>query len=220
MDRITHLASDGSCQITRVDERTGHAASGSRLDTAITSPGRARTGMVSAEQQGVPLIFPWQDRKREFSWLKATTLALMFVPAIWIVYQVATEQFGPVPLGGMTYWSGLSATALLLLALAVTPVMTIFRLGRLIDVRRMIGVTALAYTVAHIIIYFALRFWNFASIAHEMMTRFSLIVALLATLGLIALGATSLDAAVARRHSCRRGASRRRPDQPALGGCR
>jgi methionine sulfoxide reductase heme-binding subunit len=154
--------------------------------------------MVSAEQQGVPLIFPWQDRKREFSWLKATTLALMFVPAIWIVYQVATEQFGPVPLGGMTYWSGLSATALLLLALAVTPVMTIFRLGRLIDVRRMIGVTALAYTVAHIIIYFALRFWNFASIAHEMMTRFSLIVALLATFGLIALGATSLDAAVAR----------------------
>jgi hypothetical protein len=101
--------------------------------------------MILAEQQGVHLIFPWQDRKREFSWLKATTLALMFVPALWIVYQIATEQFGPVPLGGMTYWSGLSATALLLLALAVTPVMTIFRLGRLIDVRRMIGVTALAY---------------------------------------------------------------------------
>jgi len=146
----------------------------------------------------VHLIFPWQDRKREFSWLKATTLALMFVPAIWIVYQVATEQFGPVPLGGMTYWSGLSATALLLLALAVTPVMTIFRWGQLIDVRRMIGVTALAYTIAHIIIYFALRFWNFASIAHEMATRISLIIALIATFGLIALGATSLDAAVAR----------------------
>jgi sulfoxide reductase heme-binding subunit YedZ len=154
--------------------------------------------MVSAEQQDVPLIFPWQDRKRQFSWLKATTLALMFVPAIWIVYQVATEQFGPVPLGGMTYWSGLSATALLLLALAVTPVMTIFRLDRLIDVRRMIGVTALAYSIGHIFIYFALRFWNFTSIVHEMATRFSLIVAMLATIGLIALGATSLDAAVAR----------------------
>jgi methionine sulfoxide reductase heme-binding subunit len=144
------------------------------------------------------LIFPWQDRKHRFSWLKATTLALMFVPAVWIIDQVATEQFGPVPLGGMTYWSGLSATALLLLALAVTPMMTILRLGQLIDVRRMIGVTALAYTVAHIFIYFALRFWNFASIAHEMATRFSLIVASVATIGLIALGATSLDAAIAR----------------------
>ena len=98
----------------------------------------------------------------------------------------------------MTYWSGLWATALLLLALAITPASTIFGWRQLIIVRRMIGVTALAYTFAHIVIYFALRFWNFASIAHEMATRFSLILATLATIGLIALGATSLDAAIAR----------------------
>src|SRR5262249_23703432 len=49
-----------------------------------------------------------------------------------------------------------------------------------------------------IIIYFALRFWDFAHIAHEMVTRLSLIVATLSTIGLIALGATSLDAAVQR----------------------
>jgi len=122
----------------------------------------------------------------------------MFVPPIWLLYQVVTEQFGPVPLGGMTYWSGLWATALLMLALAVTPAMTISAWGRLIDVRRMIGVTALAYTIGHIIIYFALRFWNFASIAHEMVTRISLILATIATIGLIALGATSLDDAVRR----------------------
>jgi hypothetical protein len=40
------------------------------------------------------LIFPWQDRDRSFSWLKAGTLALMFAPAIWIVRQVATGEFG------------------------------------------------------------------------------------------------------------------------------
>jgi sulfoxide reductase heme-binding subunit YedZ len=144
------------------------------------------------------LIFPWQDRDRSFSWLKAGTLALMFVPAIWIVRQVATGEFGPVPLGGMTYWSGLWATALLLLALAVTPAQKILGLWQLIIVRRMIGVTALAYAIAHIFIYFALRFWNFANIAHEMATRVSLIIASIATIGLIALGATSLDAAIAR----------------------
>ena len=144
------------------------------------------------------LIWPWLDRKHGFSWLKAGTFALMFVPAIWLLYQVGTEQFGPVPLGGMTYWSGLWATALLLLALAITPALTIFRWSQLIIVRRMIGVTALAYTIAHIIIYFALRFWDFAHIAHEMVTRFSLVLATVATIGLIALGATSLDAAVRR----------------------
>jgi methionine sulfoxide reductase heme-binding subunit len=144
------------------------------------------------------LIWPWRDRRGDFSPLKAGTFALMFLPAIWLVYQVETGQFGPVPVGGMTYWSGLWATALLLLALAITPAATIFRWSRLILVRRMIGVTALAYTIAHIIIYFELRFWNVAVIAKEMVTRPSLIVATVSTIGLIALGATSLDAAVQR----------------------
>jgi sulfoxide reductase heme-binding subunit YedZ len=122
----------------------------------------------------------------------------MFAPAVWLAHHVAAGEFGPVPLGGMTYWSGVWATALLLLALAITPASTIFRWGRLVIVRRMIGVTALAYTVAHLFIYFALRFWNFASIAHEMLTRLSLILASIATAGLIVLGATSFDAAVRR----------------------
>ena len=144
------------------------------------------------------LIWPWQDRDRLFSWLKAGTFVLMFVPAIWLIYQVATEQFGPVPLGGMTYWSGLFATGLVMLALAITPVATIFGWVRVIMIRRMIGVTALAYTIAHLFIYFALRFWNFASIAHEMLTRISLVLATIATIGLVALGATSLDDAIRR----------------------
>jgi methionine sulfoxide reductase heme-binding subunit len=154
--------------------------------------------MGSTVARASQLIWPWQDRNNKFSWLKASAFTLMFAPGIWLVYQVAAGEFGPVPLGGMTYWSGVWATALLLVALAVTPAVTITRWGQLIIVRRMIGVAALAYTIAHIIIYFALRFWNFASIAHEMVTRLSLIVASIATIGLIALGATSVDAAVRR----------------------
>jgi sulfoxide reductase heme-binding subunit YedZ len=146
----------------------------------------------------VQLIWPWQDRTRKLSLLKAGTFALMFVPAIWLIDQVATGEFGPVPLGGMTYWSGFWATAILLAALAITPASAIFGWRALIIVRRMIGVTALAYAMAHIIIYFALRFWDFAFIAHEMATRLSLIVASVSTIGLIALGATSVDAAVRR----------------------
>jgi sulfoxide reductase heme-binding subunit YedZ len=142
------------------------------------------------------MIWPWQDGKQGFSWLKAGTFAVMFVPAILLLHDLATGEYGPVPLGGLTYWSGVWATALLLLALAITPASTIFRWRRLIIVRRMIGVTALAYTVAHIIIYFALRFWNFTFIANEIVTRLSLIVATVSTIGLAALGATSLDAAV------------------------
>jgi sulfoxide reductase heme-binding subunit YedZ len=84
----------------------------------------------------------------------------------------------------------------LLMALAVTPAATIFRWPALVDVRRMIGVTALVYTIAHVIIYFAFRRWDFGNIATDVITRLTLIVATLSTIGLIVLGATSVDAAV------------------------
>ena len=144
----------------------------------------------------VQLIWPWQDRSRRFSWLKAAAFALMFVPAISLAYQYATGSFGRLPLAGLTYWSGVWATAILLLALAVTPFRAILRWVQLVALRRMIGVTALAYTLGHIVIYFALRFWDFASIAVEMATRLTLVIATVSTIGLIALGATSLDAAI------------------------
>jgi sulfoxide reductase heme-binding subunit YedZ len=96
----------------------------------------------------------------------------------------------------MTYWSGVWATGVLLMALAVTPALTILRWPGLVDVRRMLGVTALAYTLTHIVIYFALRSWNFGFIVNEMATRLSMIVATLSTVGLVALGATSLDAVI------------------------
>ena len=145
-------------------------------------------------------IWPWQDRARRFSWLKASTFALMVLLAIRFAWQVATGEYGmlPIALGGMVFWSGVWATLILLMALAVTPALRVFRWPALVDVRRMVGVTALLYTVGHIVIYFALRSWNFAFIVNETVTRATLIVATLSTIGLIALGVTSLDAAIRR----------------------
>ena len=39
------------------------------------------------------------------------------------------------------------------------------------------GVTALVYTIAHTIIYFALRTWDFGIIANELVTRLTIIIA-------------------------------------------
>jgi methionine sulfoxide reductase heme-binding subunit len=144
------------------------------------------------------LIWPWQDRNRRFSWLKASTFALMLLPAIRSAYLVGIGDYGTlhVALGGLTYWSGVWATVIMLMTLAVTPAATIFRWPGLVDVRRMIGVTALVYTMAHMVIYFAFRRWDVAFITNDMMTRLTLIVATLSTAGLIVLGATSVDAAI------------------------
>src|SRR5262249_17329399 len=118
------------------------------------------------------------------------------------VYQVLTGDYGipilPIALGGMVYWSGVWATVVLLAALAVTPALTVLRWPVLVDVRRMVGVTALVYSIAHIVIYFAMRNWNFATILNETVTRLTLAVATVSTIGLIVLGVTSLDAAIKR----------------------
>lgn len=145
------------------------------------------------------LIWPWQDRNRRFSWLKASTLGLMLLPGVRSAYLAGIGDYGAdlhVVLEGLTYWSGVWATVILLAALAVTPAATIFRWPALVDVRRLIGVTALVYTLAHIVIWFGFRRWDFAYIANDMTTRLTLILATLSTVGLIVLGATSVDAAV------------------------
>jgi sulfoxide reductase heme-binding subunit YedZ len=144
------------------------------------------------------LIWPWQDRQRRFSALKASVFVLMFVPAIRLVDEFVTGQLGiyPMALGGLIFWSGVWATAVLLMALAITPAQKIFRWSSLIDVRRIIGVAALVYTIFHIFFYFPLRLWDFAFIANEMMKRPTLVAATLSTIGMIALGVTSVDAAV------------------------
>jgi sulfoxide reductase heme-binding subunit YedZ len=156
--------------------------------------------MKCGEGGDVRLIWPWQDRTRRFSWLKASAFALVLLPAIRFAYQFGTGEYGILPLafGGLTYWTGVWATVVLLMALAVTPALTILRWYALIDVRRMIGVAALAYTLLHIVIYFGLRSWNFALIANDTVTRLTLIVAWLSTVGLIVLGATSVDVAIRR----------------------
>jgi sulfoxide reductase heme-binding subunit YedZ len=148
----------------------------------------------------VQWIWPWQDRSRRFSGLKAGAFALMLVPGLRLAYQQGSGEFGfyPLSLGSLVYWSGVWATAVLLMALAITPAVRILRWPALIDVRRMVGVTGLVYTIVHLIIYFALRSWNFTFIANEMVTRATLIAATLSTIGLVALGATSLDAAIRR----------------------
>jgi methionine sulfoxide reductase heme-binding subunit len=143
-------------------------------------------------------VWPWQHRDRRFSWLKAGALALVLLPAARTAWLLGAGDYGTVAaivLNGLTYWSGVWAAVVLLAALMVTPAAVILRWPALTDVRRTVGVAALAYTIVHLVVYFAFRSFDFAFIAADML-RLSMVAAALATAGLVALGATSLDAAI------------------------
>jgi methionine sulfoxide reductase heme-binding subunit len=138
---------------------------------------------------------PWRDRRGRVSGLRCATLAAVALPAVWMIYDWRSGAFGPLPLIGLVYWSGIWATLLLLLTLAVTPARRILHMAALADIRRIVGVSALFYTVAHTVAFLALYRWDAPAILKQL-GRPSLVVATVSLAGLAALGATSFDAAV------------------------
>lgn len=178
-------------------------------------------------------VFPWQDRNRQFSWLKAMVFTGLLIPGLWIGIAwilgrydapatVATTGLGggpalpPVlggglagptgnglPLGAMPitealHQIGLWAVRFLLLSLAITPFRRIGQWPRLIQIRRMLGVTAFAYAVIHLFLYVAQQHYRLLFVASEIALRIYLTIGFVALLGLCALAATSTDRALRR----------------------
>lgn len=142
---------------------------------------------------------PWFDAAGRFSPLKLGALLVLFLPAGWMaISSTSIEWAFPSPYVPLIYHSGLWATYLLLLGLAVTPVRRIFNWSRIAQLRRMIGLAAFAYTLLHIVAWLGLRFWAWHELGFELLVRPSLWMAMLSTLGLTVLAATSLDSVMRR----------------------
>ncbi|MDE2352823.1 MAG: ferric reductase-like transmembrane domain-containing protein [Alphaproteobacteria bacterium] len=147
--------------------------------------------------------FPWCDRSGRFSPLKAATFAGLLLPALAAAIDLLDGSFAAEPAKQTIHALGLWTIRLILLALAVTPAMQIFRLPKLVQLRRMIGVAAFAYGTAHLCAYVAQQNFDLAHVAHEIGARFYLALGLGALLMLAALAATSTDAMI-RRMGARR----------------
>lgn len=141
---------------------------------------------------------PWTDRAGRFSPLKAAVFAGTIVPAILIAWSWAAGGLGPRPFEEAIHQTGNWAVRFLLLSLAVTPFRRILRFNKLILVRRMLGLAALSYVLVHVVLYVADSRWDLAFVAKEIAIRIYLTIGFLALIGLIALGATSTDAAIRR----------------------
>jgi sulfoxide reductase heme-binding subunit YedZ len=94
--------------------------------------------------------------------------------------------------------AGTWAIRFLLLSLAVTPLRRIADWPKLIIVRRMIGLAALFYALAHLSLYIVDQNLDLVRVASEIARRVYLAIGFAALLGLCGLGATSTDAAIRR----------------------
>ncbi len=151
-----------------------------------------------AAQAGIAAKFPWNDRAGRLAPLKAVTLVLVSLPAIHLLYRTATGDLGPRPLTEAIHTLGDWTIYLLLITLAVTPARRLFDWGKLIQVRRILGVSALLYILAHFTLYVVDSRLDLAFVATEIVKRIYLLIGFTALLGLVALGVTSTDGMVKR----------------------
>jgi sulfoxide reductase heme-binding subunit YedZ len=144
------------------------------------------------------MMVPWRDRRGNFLPLKAAVLAAVCVPGLLAAFWWADGDLGGRPVTEVIHETGLWAIRFLMIALAVTPLRAALDWGKLLLLRRMLGLTALAYAVSHFSLYIVDQKGNLLVVASEIVHRFYLTIGFAVLLGLIALGVTSTDAAIRR----------------------
>lgn len=142
-------------------------------------------------------IHPWTDRAGRFSWIRSLGLAAAILPAVWIAGQAATGSLGARPWIEAIDQSGLWAIRFLLASLAITPLRRMGIVPRLVIIRRLLGLTALAYALLHLAL-FTLDQADLWVALREIALRFYLLIGAVALAGLVTLGLTSTDAAIRR----------------------
>ena len=120
------------------------------------------------------------------------------MPALWVFGLWATDGLGPKPVTASIRQIGDWAIRILVLSLAVSPLRFASGWNKLVSVRRMTGVGALAYVLLHFALYTLDQRFIAFNIAREIVLRFYLTIGFAALLGLAALGATSTDAMIKR----------------------
>ncbi len=144
------------------------------------------------------MIVPWRDRRGQFLPFKAAVLAAGFVPGLLYAFWWINGDLGGRPVMEAVHGTGLWAIRFLLISLAITPGARMLNWPGLLLVRRMVGLTALAYGVAHLCLYVVDQKFALGTVITEILLRFYLTIGFVALLGFAALGVTSTNAMIRR----------------------
>jgi methionine sulfoxide reductase heme-binding subunit len=140
----------------------------------------------------------WRDRRGNLSPVRVAALAFLLMPVGIALWNADAIAHGARPLNDVIHRAGFWMLMFILSTLAITPLRRITRFSQLIDVRRMLGVGAFVYGVAHISLYTADQVFDLVKVASEIVQRVYLTIGFTALVGLATLAATSTDAMVRR----------------------
>lgn len=130
--------------------------------------------------------------------LRVAALLVLLLPVGKALIEAQEIYYGARPLNELIHRTGYWAITFLIASLAITPLRRSARFGRLVDVRRMIGVAAFCYAATHISLYVVDLHFDLSKVASEIVRRIYLTIGCTALLGLLVLAVTSTDGMVRR----------------------
>jgi methionine sulfoxide reductase heme-binding subunit len=120
------------------------------------------------------------------------------LPALYLLYASIFIGLGPRPIIEALHFVGRWTLWFLLITLAVTPARRLFDWSKLIQIRRIVGLTTLYYILLHFCLYIVDDGYDLGFVASEIVLRIYLTIGITAIFGLILLGVTSTDGMIKR----------------------
>ena len=154
--------------------------------------------MAGMKMSRMATWLPWTDRAGRLSWLKLVVFLGCLAPGLYMLAQIQFGWLSPKPVTDLIRECGDWVIRFIVFALAVTPIRHVIRWNKLVDVRRMLGLSAMFYALLHFSLYCLDENFVWTTIASEIALRIYLTIGFVALLGLVALGATSNDFAIRR----------------------
>jgi sulfoxide reductase heme-binding subunit YedZ len=149
--------------------------------------------MHGTTQGPVPGWQLWRDKRGRLSWLRIAALALLLFPLAKACFDWSAIVHGARPLNDLIHRAGFWTLVFIGVTLAVSPFRNIARFGKLVDVRRILGVGTFCYAAAHLSLFIADQQFDLGKVAYEISHRVYLIIGFAAWVGLAALAVTSTD---------------------------
>ncbi len=146
--------------------------------------------------RGVSLL--WRDRQGRLSGLKALAFACTLAPGVVLAARWMAHDLGASAVTEAMDDTGLWSIRFLLLAFAVSPIKRLANWPRVAGIRRMLGVAAMCYGLAHLLLYALDQNFRLGVIVGEIVQRLYLTFGFVALVGLAVLGGTSTDAWIRR----------------------
>jgi sulfoxide reductase heme-binding subunit YedZ len=136
---------------------------------------------------------PWFDYGGNFSPFKTAVFVSLFIPALWTIVSMAIDRLGARPLTEAIHQFGDWTIRLIFISLVISPARVVLQWPGLLQVRRMVGVAACVYILAHLLLYITDEAFDFGMVASEIVRRIYLTIGFTALIGLVVLAATSTD---------------------------